>query len=52
MKGMLQERKAMKGEMDRRLVYGSEDFTDKVRKKYDIEGVVKLRGRPRKDKVE
>jgi len=51
-KGMLQGRKAMKGEMDRRLVYGSEAFTAKMKKRYEIEEAIKLRGRPRKDKVE
>ena len=49
-RGMLRERKAMKGEMDKRTIYGSKDFTDGVRDSYGIDEVVRPKGRPRKDK--
>lgn len=48
-KGMLKEKKAMKGEMDRRVVYGSEDFIKGIAKTYEIEAVIRLKGRPKKD---
>lgn len=38
---------AMKDEMERKVVYGSQEFIEK--KKYDIEGTVKHKGRPKKD---
>ena len=37
-KGLLKEKKAMKGEMDRRLVYGSSDFIGMLTKKHTISG--------------
>lgn len=48
-KGMLKEKKAMKGEMDRRMIYGSGEFIKRLTKKYEVEGVIKPKGRPRKD---
>ncbi len=51
-KRMLREKEAMKGEMDRRVIYGSKKFIDKVRKKYNIEAVMRQKGRPRKEKKE
>lgn len=48
-KGMIKERGAMRGEMDRRVVYGSEGFIEKLRKQYDIEAIVKQKGRPKKE---
>jgi putative transposase len=48
-KGMLKEKKAMKGEMDRRVIYGSEEFTERTKGKYEIEEVIKPKGRPKKD---
>ena len=51
-KRMLREKEAMKGEMDRRVIYGSKEFIDKVRKKYNIEAVMRQKGRPRKEKKE
>ena len=44
-KGMLKERDAMKGEMDRRVVYGSEGFTKKIKEKYNIQEIIKPKGR-------
>jgi hypothetical protein len=49
---MLREKDAVKGEMNRRVIYGNEGFTDKVTKEYNVEAVIKLKGRPRKGKNE
>jgi putative transposase len=49
-RGMLRERKAMKGDMDKRTIYGSKDFTDEVRDSYGIDEVVRPKGRPKRDK--
>ncbi|MEW6409826.1 MAG: hypothetical protein AB1488_06910 [Nitrospirota bacterium] len=38
----------MKGEMDRRVVYGNEDFIKGVSGEYKVEAVIKPQGRPRK----
>ena len=51
-KGMLRDKDAMKGEMNRRVIYGSEDFIDKVTKEYEVEAVIGLKGRPRKEQNE
>jgi len=47
-KGMLKEKKAMKGEMDRRLVYGDSEFIGILTKKHTIAGQLRSIGRPRK----
>ncbi|MBM4146541.1 MAG: transposase [Nitrospira sp.] len=47
--GMLRERDSMRGEMNRRVVYGSDDFIDKLTVQYKIGAVIKTIGRPRKD---
>jgi hypothetical protein len=47
---MLQERKAQRGEMDRRLIYGGEDFKEEIGKRFQMETMVKHRGLPKKDK--
>ncbi len=39
---------ALKGEMDRKVVYGSEDFSRKVKKRHAISAVIQPRGRPKK----
>ncbi len=39
----------MKGEMNGRLVFGSDDFIEKVTKEYKVGAVIKPIGRPRKD---
>ncbi|MBI4710368.1 MAG: transposase [Nitrospirae bacterium] len=51
-RGMVKEKNMMKGEMNRRVIYGSEDFTDKVTKEYNVNAMVKPKGRPKKDKNE
>ena len=48
-RGMLRERDAMKGEMNGRVVYGSDDFLYKVTTQYKVGAVKKPIGRPRKD---
>ncbi len=48
-RGMLREKKAMKGEMDRRVVYGSEELVRDVAREYKVGAVIRRAGRPRKD---
>jgi hypothetical protein len=47
--GMMKEKNPMKGEPDRRMLYGNEDFINKITKKYSVEAIIKLRGRPKKE---
>jgi len=47
-KGVIKDRKAMKGEMDKRRVYGNKDFTKGLTKEYEFEEVLKRVGRPKK----
>jgi hypothetical protein len=47
-RGMMREKKAMKEEMDRRVVYGNEAFIRKVQMAYKVEALIKPKGRPRK----
>lgn len=51
-KGMIRDKKAMKGEMNRRAIYGSEDFIEKVSKEHNVEAVIKAQGRPKKSENE
>jgi len=48
-RGMLKDKDAMKGEMDRRVIYGGEGFIKRTKGKYKIEEVIKPKGRPKKD---
>ena len=48
-KGMIKEKEAMRGEMSRRLVYGSDEFVMQLKKRYKLNAVIKQRGRPKKD---
>jgi len=48
-KGRLREKDAMKGEMNRRVVYGSDDFLREMTKEYKVGAVINSIGRPRKD---
>lgn len=41
----------MKGEMNRRVIYGSEEFIKEVGKRYKVGATIKTVGRPKKDKV-
>lgn len=46
-RGMLKEKDAMKGEMDRRMVYGGENFVKDMAKTYNITEKIKRMGRQR-----
>ncbi len=48
-KGMIKDKGAMKGEMNRRAVYGSEDFVKEVTREYRVEAMIKPKGRPKKN---
>jgi hypothetical protein len=47
---MVRVRNAMKGEMNRRVVCGSKEFTERMQDKFEIDAVIKPNGRPRKDR--
>jgi putative transposase len=46
-RGMLRSRGAMRGEMERRAIYGSEAFVGKLKKAYELEEIIKPIGRPK-----
>jgi putative transposase len=46
---MLRKKEAMRGEMDRRMIYGGGEFLDRVQKKFKMDAVIKKRGRTRKE---
>ncbi len=46
---MFQKKDAMRGEMDRRTIYGSANFSKQVQKKFKLNAVIRKRGRPRKE---
>ena len=46
---MLQKKEAMRGEMDRRTIYGGGEFLDRIQKKFKLDAVIKKRGRPKKE---
>ena len=48
--GMLLEKNALKGEMERRVIYGANDFTKEVAFKYSAGAVINPVGRPKKAK--
>ena len=48
-RGMLRSKDSMKGEMDRRAIYGSEVFAGKLRKRYEIQEMIKPIGRPKRE---
>lgn len=50
-RGMIKKNKAMRGEMDRRVIYGSDAFIAKMSEEHKISPVTKHRGRPRKDET-
>jgi hypothetical protein len=47
-KAMLVSKNAMKGEMERRVVYGDADFLKETKQRLGIEEVIRPQGRPRK----
>ena len=48
-RGMLRSKDAMRGEMDRRAIYGGEAFSGELKRKYEIEEIIKPIGRPKKE---
>jgi putative transposase len=46
-KGMIGTKKALKGEMEKRQVYGNEDFIRELNKSYTVSPVIKPVGRPK-----
>jgi putative transposase len=51
-KCMLKEKDALSGEMNGRVVYGNLDFIKRMKKEYNVEAVIKPRGRQKKKKNE
>ncbi len=51
-KGMIKKKGSMKGEMNRRAVYGSDNFIKEVAREYKVEAVIKPKGRPKKEENE
>ena len=49
---MLQKQEPMRGEMERRTIYGGSDFIQRVSKHYKLDAVIKKRGRPKKESLE
>jgi putative transposase len=49
---MLYKNEAMRGEMERRTIYGGGDFVQRVHKKFQIDAIIKRRGRPKKETVD
>jgi putative transposase len=50
--GMITDKDAMKGEMRMRTVYGDEDFIVKMREQFNIDPVIRPKGRPKKEKMD
>jgi len=50
-RGMLTGKNAMKGEMERKTVYGNDNFIKKLSKEYGVAGRIKPKGRPKKDEA-
>ena len=46
---MLQKHESMRGEMDRRVIYGGDKFVQKMKKQYNLDEVTRKQGRPRKE---
>ncbi len=46
---MQRKHDSMRGEMDRRTIYGGSEFIQRVRERYKLDAVIKKRGRPKKD---
>jgi putative transposase len=50
-RGMLKGKNAMKGEMERKTAYGDENFIKKLSREYGVAGVIRSKGRPRKNEA-
>jgi putative transposase len=46
---MLQKNESMRGEMERRTIYGGGDFIQQVHKRFKLDAIIKKRGRPKKE---
>jgi hypothetical protein len=46
--GRLRAGDGMRGEMDRRVIYGDKTFTAKISNEYKVAEVTRMQGRPRK----
>ncbi|MEK6599169.1 MAG: hypothetical protein AABY52_02355 [Deltaproteobacteria bacterium] len=46
---MRKDKNAMKGEMDKRVIYGSETFLNKITREHKIEAIIRSKGRPKND---
>ncbi|MDY6862766.1 MAG: hypothetical protein SV062_07225 [Thermodesulfobacteriota bacterium] len=47
-KGMMRERDAMEGEMNRKVIYGSDDFVKSLKEQFKVDAIIKRRGRPKR----
>lgn len=50
--GMIKDKASMKGEMDRRVVYGNEKFTTDVTAKFNVAVIIRPKGRPKIERAE
>lgn len=48
-KGMIKEKGALKGEMNQRIVYGSDDLARRIEKEYKVGAAIRSKGRPKKN---
>lgn len=48
---MRKRKESMRGEMDRRMIYGSSDFIRNVHKRYKLDAVIKKQGRPKREEL-
>jgi putative transposase len=49
---MQQKQESMRGEMERRTIYGNGDFIQQVNRRYKLDAVIKKPGRPKKESPE
>jgi putative transposase len=47
-KGMLKDCNALKGEMNKRVIYGNDDFIKEMTAAYEVKPIIGGRGRPKK----
>jgi len=49
-RGMMRKKNGMKGVMRRRIIYGNDDFEERMREVHGVEPLIRSRGRPKRDK--
>jgi len=49
---MMKKNESMRGEMDRRVIYGGDRFIRKMQKQYNLNAVIRKQGRPKKETAE